>query len=186
MTNKTTERYPADIFWSDEDEGFVALARDLPGCSAWGATQADAIAELQQAIAASIDALSAAGNAIPPPSKPATENQFSGKILLRIPRGLHAKLAANARVEGVSLNQYISYLLASDEPAKRIESTGIGFYSFTLGKTTSIQLFGGGFDVNTGAHYPNKQLIIYGEPGDAGNRQVMTIAGPRISAIPRE
>jgi hypothetical protein len=29
-----TSRYPAYSFWSVEDERFIALALDLPGCSA--------------------------------------------------------------------------------------------------------------------------------------------------------
>ena len=37
-----TSRYPAYIFWSVEDEGFIAIAPDLPGCSAFGGTQAEA------------------------------------------------------------------------------------------------------------------------------------------------
>ena len=35
-------RYPLNIFWSDEDRGFIAEAPDLPGCSAWGKTETDA------------------------------------------------------------------------------------------------------------------------------------------------
>jgi len=30
-------KYPIEVFWSDEDEGFIAVVPDLPGCSAWGA-----------------------------------------------------------------------------------------------------------------------------------------------------
>jgi predicted RNase H-like HicB family nuclease len=45
-------RYPANIFWSDEDEGFIAVAPDLPGCSAFGQTQEQAMAQLQDAIGA--------------------------------------------------------------------------------------------------------------------------------------
>jgi predicted RNase H-like HicB family nuclease len=30
------KRYPAQVFWSDADNGFIALAPDLPGCSAFG------------------------------------------------------------------------------------------------------------------------------------------------------
>ena len=41
-------RYPANVFWSEEDEGFIALAPDLPGCTAFGASQAKALDELKQ------------------------------------------------------------------------------------------------------------------------------------------
>ena len=35
------------IFWSDEDEGYIAIIPDLPGLSAWGATKKDALKELE-------------------------------------------------------------------------------------------------------------------------------------------
>jgi predicted RNase H-like HicB family nuclease len=53
------------VFWSDEDDGFIALAPDLPGCSAFGETQPEALAQLQDAIAAWIEATRAAGNPVP-------------------------------------------------------------------------------------------------------------------------
>ena len=41
------------------------------------------------------------------------ELEKSGKISLRIPKSLHAKLAEQAHEEGVSLNQYCLYKLAN-------------------------------------------------------------------------
>ena len=38
--------------------------------------------------------------------------QYSGKIVLRIPRSLHKRLKDAAAMEGVSLNQYMLYKLA--------------------------------------------------------------------------
>ena len=32
-------KYPIEVFWSDEDEGYIAVVPDLPGCSAWGKTE---------------------------------------------------------------------------------------------------------------------------------------------------
>jgi predicted RNase H-like HicB family nuclease len=62
----------SQVFWSDEDEGFIAVAPDLPGCSAFGETQQQALDELQRAIAAWIEAQRAAGNLVtergPPPA----------------------------------------------------------------------------------------------------------------------
>lgn len=107
-----SNRYPAHVFWSEEDEGFIATAPDLPGCSAFGETQEEALSELQSAITASIKALKAAGNPVPPPSRPKAETQHSGKILVRMPRSLHSDLAERAKRENVSLNQYIVVVLA--------------------------------------------------------------------------
>lgn len=42
-----------------------------------------------------------------------TMEQESGTLSLRIPKMLHSQLIAEAKREGVSLNQYISYVLAS-------------------------------------------------------------------------
>jgi antitoxin HicB len=106
-----TIRYPANVFWSDEDKGFIATAPDLPGSSAFGKSQAEALAQLEHAIEAWIEAAKAAGNPIPEPSRPALEAQPSGKLLLRMPKSLHAELARSAKYENVSLNYYVVFLL---------------------------------------------------------------------------
>jgi predicted RNase H-like HicB family nuclease len=104
-------KYPKQVFWSDEDEGFVAVVPDLPGCSAIGETEADALTELESAIAAWIDAATSVGNKVPAPSNPAQRN-YSGKLLVRMPRSLHKDLVSAADKESVSLNQFIVYVLA--------------------------------------------------------------------------
>ena len=65
-----TPHYPSEVFWSDEDEGFIALAPDLPGCSAFGATRDEAERESQDAILAWIASAQSVGNQIPAPSRP--------------------------------------------------------------------------------------------------------------------
>ncbi len=57
------------VFWSWEDDAFVAIVPDLPGCCAFGATESEALTELQDAITAWIGAAKAAGNPIPEPPK---------------------------------------------------------------------------------------------------------------------
>lgn len=116
-------RYPAQVFWSKEDEGFVAVAPDLPGCSAFGDTQQEALAELQDAIAAWIESARSAGNPIPEPSDPAREAEYSGKVLLRMPRDLHRRLASQSKSQNVSLNYYIVYLLTSASTQRSIEGS---------------------------------------------------------------
>jgi len=63
-----TLHYPAEAFWSEEDGGWIAVAPDLPGCSAFGESRPEALKELEPAIEAWIEAAKAAGNAIPQPS----------------------------------------------------------------------------------------------------------------------
>jgi predicted RNase H-like HicB family nuclease len=120
-----TNRYPAQVFWSDDDDGFVAIAPDLPGCSAFGDTQGEALAQLQDAIAAWIEATRSAGNPIPPPSDPAREADYSGKVLVRMPRELHGQLARLAKAENVSLNHYVVYLLTSASTRHSIEASSL-------------------------------------------------------------
>ena len=104
--------YPLEIFWSEEDEGFIAEAPDLPGCSAWGATEANAAREAQRAVAAWLESATAAGREIPEPSVAEPLDRFSGKFIVRVPRSVHARLSRKAKQEGVSLNQLVASLLA--------------------------------------------------------------------------
>lgn len=105
------QKYPIEVFWSEEDEGFIAVVPDLAGCSAWGKTEADAIREARDAIAAWIKAAKSAKRTVPLPSRPGDELSHSGKFLMRVPRRLHAEMARAAKAQGVSLNQYVLYLL---------------------------------------------------------------------------
>ncbi len=60
--------YPIDVFWSTEDEAWVANVPDLRFCSAVGDTPHEAVAEVEVAITAWLEAAAAGGRPIPPPS----------------------------------------------------------------------------------------------------------------------
>ena len=119
-------KYPKHVFWSDEDEGFIAIAPDLRGCSAYGETEVVALAELDNAIEAWIDAARAVGNDVPAPSQPALRKEYSGKLLVRMPQSLHKDLAIAARREDVSLNQFIVFVLARYSSASDKANTFTG------------------------------------------------------------
>ena len=53
--------YLVELFWSDEDGGYIAVVPDLPGCSAYGATPEAAVHEIGGAIEAWIVACRASG-----------------------------------------------------------------------------------------------------------------------------
>ena len=63
--------YHINIFYSDEDEGYIADIPDLECCSAFGHTSEEALAELEKAKEAWLDVARRAGKAIPfPPVSP--------------------------------------------------------------------------------------------------------------------
>jgi len=59
--------YHINIFYSDEDGGYIADIPDLPSCSAFGATPEEALAEVALAREAWLEAARAEGKPIPPP-----------------------------------------------------------------------------------------------------------------------
>jgi predicted RNase H-like HicB family nuclease len=60
--------YHINIFWSDEDDCYVADLPDLDACSAFGSTPREALNELEVARAAWLEAARAEGKPIPSPS----------------------------------------------------------------------------------------------------------------------
>ena len=59
--------YHINIFYSDEDGGYIADVPDLSACSAFGSTPENALAEVEKAKEAWLDAAKAEGKPIPPP-----------------------------------------------------------------------------------------------------------------------
>jgi predicted RNase H-like HicB family nuclease len=60
-------RYEVIIYWSAEDEAFVAEVPELPGCSADGATYQDALANAENVIKEWTETAMEAGRPIPEP-----------------------------------------------------------------------------------------------------------------------
>jgi predicted RNase H-like HicB family nuclease len=54
---------------AEEGGGFLAAAPDLPGCMSGGATPEEAVSNIQDAIAAWIEAAHDLGHAVPKPSR---------------------------------------------------------------------------------------------------------------------
>jgi antitoxin HicB len=61
-------RHLIELFWSEEDGGYIAVVPDLPGCSAFGATPEAAVHEIGDAIEAWIAACRASGDPVPEPT----------------------------------------------------------------------------------------------------------------------
>ena len=65
MTNSF--KYEVIIFWSDEDDAFIAEVPDLAGCMADGATYEEALANAQVVISQWIETAQSLGRVIPKP-----------------------------------------------------------------------------------------------------------------------
>jgi predicted RNase H-like HicB family nuclease len=107
---------------AEPDGGYVVVFPDLPGCL----TQVETVDEIgpmaEDARRLWIETEYERGAEIPLPSYP---EEYSGKFNVRIPRSLHRALAESAEQEGVSLNQYVTTLLARGDAQmrSRTEST---------------------------------------------------------------
>ena len=82
----------------------------MPGCLTQGDTLEETMNNIAEARQLWIETVYDSGREIPLPS---TETDYSGKLLLPMPKSLHRRLAETSSREGVSLNQYILFLLSN-------------------------------------------------------------------------
>ncbi len=61
------DKYEIIIYWSNEDQIFIAEVPELPGCMAHGDTQEDALKNIQEAMQLWIDTAKEFGDPIPEP-----------------------------------------------------------------------------------------------------------------------
>jgi predicted RNase H-like HicB family nuclease len=62
-------RYEVDIFWSEEDGGFIANVPELPYCSAFGETYEEALREVRIAMDLYLSVLREQGKEAPKPRR---------------------------------------------------------------------------------------------------------------------
>ena len=60
-------KYEVIIYWSDEDQAFIAEVPELPGCAADGTTYQEALANVEVIIQEWIDTAKELGRPIPQP-----------------------------------------------------------------------------------------------------------------------
>jgi predicted RNase H-like HicB family nuclease len=109
------DKYSSSVYWSEEDQCFIAVAPEINGLNAFGDTRAEAIEQLEIAKELLLDAWKEHGIPLP---EPTILESYSGQVRLRMPTHLHASLANSARQEGTSLNTYIVTLLAENNALK--------------------------------------------------------------------
>jgi predicted RNase H-like HicB family nuclease len=60
-------KYEIILYWSDEDQAFIAEVPELPGCAADGGTRQEALANAEIVIGEWLETARAMGRAIPEP-----------------------------------------------------------------------------------------------------------------------
>jgi predicted RNase H-like HicB family nuclease len=102
-------KYSSKVFWSDEDDAYIAICPEFSDLSAFGDTAEQALAEINIVVDAAIEIYQQEGWPLP---EPKILSEHSGQFRVRMPKSLHAKLAAQAEDEGVSLNTLVVTFLS--------------------------------------------------------------------------
>lgn len=93
----------------DETGGYIASIQEFPGCFAEGDTAESAINKLYDVATSWVEVALSNGYEI---REPVSFFGCSGKIALRIPRGLHKQVAELAELEDSSINQLLVTAIA--------------------------------------------------------------------------
>jgi antitoxin HicB len=106
------EEYIFDVapLSAEDGGGFLITWPDLPGCMSDAETIEEAIMNGREAFRAWMEVHINEGREIPTPGSTGS----SGKFVQRVPKSLHFRLAARAKVEGVSMNTLVATILAEN------------------------------------------------------------------------
>ena len=124
-------KMPHSIQFKSDEGGFVVSIPDLPGCISQADTLEEAYKMIIDAKEAWITSALMEGEVIPEPSE---DKAYSGRILLRIPPELHADLVKKADLQGISLNNYLTYLITRENERKSIEFHTHHVRNYQIGK----------------------------------------------------
>lgn len=101
--------YARVVIPDHEIGGFSASILEFPGCVTQGDTLEEAYASLTEAAEGWLDSVLDLGQAVPEPD---AEREYSGKIVIRLPKSTHRRAAQIAETEGVSLNTFLADAVA--------------------------------------------------------------------------
>lgn len=93
------------------DSYYEASVEELPGVAAFEPSYEEAYTAVISAISALQEAAEEDSRPFPVPIR--HDDEYSGRVTLRMPRSLHKTLEARSKQESVSLNQHIVYILTA-------------------------------------------------------------------------
>lgn len=131
--------YKAEIEFEPKEGVWIASHPELGkgSCYAIADTPEEAIAQLKDDKKELLEILFKEGKSIPEPKFEKEEELPSGQFILRIPRTLHKRIKDQADIEGVSLNHFLSSLIAENFSQKEQLSKLPDLISATLEKQLS-------------------------------------------------
>ncbi len=108
LSNRELDEYPFSVrpLSAEEGGGYLVEYPDIPGCMSDGETIAEAIANGREALRDCLEVLREPGRK---PVKPSIE---AAQWRQRLPRTLYAKLTRQAQREGVSINSFVTAIIA--------------------------------------------------------------------------
>lgn len=104
---------------ADPTGGYVAAVEELPGCISQGETWDEIHEMIHDAMESWIAGALDDGETVPVPDMDMTPARFA----LRLPRTLYRALTRKAETEGVSLNQYMVFVLANTGGTSQARTT---------------------------------------------------------------
>ena len=140
LTVKTSNREPLEYYLHQDypielvrdDGAWLASIPDLPGCNSYGDSASEAVENVTKTKELWIKGQYESDQPIPEPTE---EDDFSGRFVLRIPKGLHRSLAFQAQKQGVSLNHYVSHLLSERQAGVQFQDMARSFLELCSHRT---------------------------------------------------
>ena len=105
-SNLDQYRFTVRPLSKEEGGGYLAEYPDIPGCMSDGETIEEAIANGREALRDCLEVFRESGRKIPRPSIEAAQWRQ------RVPRTLYSKLTKQAENEGVSINSFVTAIIA--------------------------------------------------------------------------
>jgi predicted HicB family RNase H-like nuclease len=124
--NEYLKRPYSRVVVPESDGTFRSEILEFPGCIATGDTAAEAYANLEDVALSWIESVTARGQIVP---EPLEENEYSGKLVVRLAKSMHQRAATAARHDGISLNAFITNCVAEQLGARKVAAHQVTYFS---------------------------------------------------------
>lgn len=105
----------------DGEQYYVGRVAEFPNIGVFESSPSEAYSLVVDAISTLHDIALKSGQDMPVPF-PAPQDEFSGRVTLRLPRTLHAKVSAYANYEDCSVNTFLVSIISAAVGEKNIKS----------------------------------------------------------------